>query len=189
MAKVFHTPPKSVGRSGASSRFDRCPLKDHVSPEPSRKTPRSKTPRKQVSRLRNVYNGTFENIHTDLIVSATTIAIIATSSDVQSTNQPYQSSSDVMSQGIGCIESFSTLLQRNKSSALTYLGFLGSVSEGVNVFYTLPCVWGLKQEPWKFVVLIEVMYLIFPMALRTDMLNHIRNHHCKCNELWSLNQS
>ena len=86
MAKVFHTPPKSVGRSGASSRFNRCPLKDHVSPEPSRKTPRSKTPRKQVSRLRNVYNGTFENIHTDLIVSATTIAIIATSSDLQSTN-------------------------------------------------------------------------------------------------------
>lgn len=51
MAKVFHTPPKSVGRSGASLRFDRCPLKDHVSPEHSRKTPRSKTPGKQVRRL------------------------------------------------------------------------------------------------------------------------------------------
>ena len=149
MAKVFHTPPKSVGRSGASSRFDRCPLKDHVSPEPSRKTPRSKTPRKQVSRLRNVYNGTFENIHTDLIVSATTIAIIATSSDVQSTNQPYQSSSDVMSQGIGCIESFSTLLQRNKSSALIYLGFLGSVSEGVNVFLHPTLCVGIETRALK----------------------------------------
>lgn len=62
MAKVFHTPPKSVGRSGVPLRFDRCPLKDHVSPEPSRKTPRSKTPRKQVSRLRNVYNSTSANI-------------------------------------------------------------------------------------------------------------------------------
>lgn len=62
MAKVFHTPPKSVGRSGVSLRFDRCPLKDHVSPEPFRKTPRSKTPKKQVSRLRILSNGTFEHI-------------------------------------------------------------------------------------------------------------------------------
>ena len=51
-----------------------------------------------------------------------------------------------MSQGTGFIESFSTLLQWKKSSAVTYLGFLGSVSEGVNVFFTLPCVWELKQE-------------------------------------------
>ena len=43
MAKVFHTPTKSDGRS------DRHPLKEQLSPEPlGRKTPRSKTPKRPV---------------------------------------------------------------------------------------------------------------------------------------------
>jgi hypothetical protein len=99
-----------------------------------------------------------------------------------SINQPYQSSSDVMSQGYWLHWIFQYPPSTKQIFCIDLLRFLRFSFRGREcLLHPTLCVGveiRVRGVNWSNICNVS-----------NGTLNHIRNHHCKCNKLWSINQS